>query len=269
MANPQKENGYTKIANELYEAIIKWHFSSYEYRVLIFIIRKTYGWNKKEDWISLSQFSEATNIKESHICRTINLLLKQNIITKGGNRDNPLYSIQKDYDKWVELPKGVRSHHQLLPKGATEKKKKGVIQNEKGGNSDVKRGEIQKKLYTKETIQKKGDTPADETKVFFQGVQDILEKQETESSVKVKSFLSDLSKNYPEDRKAFIWAEIKKFWSYWTELSKSGKKQRWELQEAFQVGRRIGTWFGKIKDLEKSKVEVKKYKVGSVGPKRS
>lgn len=40
--------------------------------------------------------------------------------------------------------------------------------------------------------------------------------------------------------------EVKKFISYWTEPSKSGHKQRWELQEAFDVGRRLGTWFSKI-----------------------
>src|SRR3990167_7371057 len=111
MANPQLENGYTKIANELYDAIIQWHFSSYEYRVLIYIIRKTYGWNKKTDWISLSQFNKATNIPIPHICRTLFLLVKQNVITKGGNRSEPLYGIQKNFELWKQLPKGVRSHH--------------------------------------------------------------------------------------------------------------------------------------------------------------
>ena len=151
MASPQKEQGYTAIANELYDAIIRWHFSSYEYRVLIFLIRKTYGWNKKTDWISLSQFTKGTLIKDTHICRTIKLLLEQNVITKGGNPDHPIYGIQKDYEKWVKLPKGVRSHHALLPKGVM---KKGVIESVKGGNPVCKRGEIQKTLYTKDTITK-------------------------------------------------------------------------------------------------------------------
>jgi len=146
MASPQLENGYTKIANELYDEICRWKFSAYEFRILIFIIRKTYGWNKKEDWISLSQFMNGTGIRQSHICRTISLLMQQNIITKGGNRTMPKYSIQKDFTQWIKLPKGVKSHHEL---------QKGVIESVKGGNLTCKRGDIQKKLLQNKILQKK------------------------------------------------------------------------------------------------------------------
>lgn len=40
--------------------------------------------------------------------------------------------------------------------------------------------------------------------------------------------------------------EMLKFKQYWTELSRNGKKQKWELQETFDVKRRIGTWFRNI-----------------------
>lgn len=250
MANPQKENGYTRLANELYEAIIRWHFSSYEYRVLIFIIRKTYGWNKKEDWISLSQFREATNIKESHVCRTINLLIKQNIITKGGNRDNPLYSIQKDYDKWIKLPKGVRSHHVKLPNGVIKNSKKGVIQHEKGGNSDVKRGEIQKKLITKETIiQKKEEiagskdpTPKEKAETFFNSIERVVKG---EKIPEVTEFLTKLHSKHQNIGKGKLWIEVKDFCMYWTEKTSDGKRCRWQLQKTFEVERRLVTWLNK------------------------
>lgn len=41
-------------------------------------------------------------------------------------------------------------------------------------------------------------------------------------------------------------SEIMKFYNYWTEPTKSGKKQRWELQPTFDVGRRLATWFNNI-----------------------
>lgn len=151
MASPQIENGYTKIANELLEAIIRWRLSKYELDVLMVIIRKTYGWRKKQDWISLSQLSEATGIQIPHISRAINLLVKQNIVTKGGSRKKPLLSVQKDYDRWVMLPKGVRSHHPI----------KGVITeggSTKGGNSTTQKG-----AETKETITKEIDTFASQS----------------------------------------------------------------------------------------------------------
>ena len=47
MANPQKENGYTTIANELLEAIYCSKFSPTEFKMLLFIFRYTYGFNRK------------------------------------------------------------------------------------------------------------------------------------------------------------------------------------------------------------------------------
>lgn len=165
MASPQKENGYTKIANELYDAIARWHLSSYESRVLIFIIRKTYGWNKKSDWISLSQFVEATGIRESHVSRTISLLVKQKIVTKGGKRREPMYSVQKNYSLWEVLPKGVRSHHTVITKGGKSKLPKGVLPKgvitiTKGGNSMMKKGgDTKDNNSTKETVTKEIKVP--------------------------------------------------------------------------------------------------------------
>ena len=45
--------------------------------------------------------------------------------------------------------------------------------------------------------------------------------------------------------------ELKKFVSYWTELNKSGTKQKWELQKTFEVQRRLATWFGNIRGFNK------------------
>ena len=105
MANPQVENGFTEVANELLEALARINMCAYETRVLLFIIRKTYGWHKKTDWISLSQLAMGTGIRKAHVCRTINSLEARNIIRKGKNRH---VGLQKDYEKWVKkLPNQV------------------------------------------------------------------------------------------------------------------------------------------------------------------
>lgn len=43
--------------------------------------------------------------------------------------------------------------------------------------------------------------------------------------------------------------EIKKFINYWTERNGSGTKQRWEMQETFEINRRLVTWFGNKKEF--------------------
>lgn len=53
---------YTKIPNALLEKLAKSNFSAQALRVLLVVIRKTYGWGKPDDAISYSQFVEATGM---------------------------------------------------------------------------------------------------------------------------------------------------------------------------------------------------------------
>ena len=84
--SPQKENGYVAIANELFEAFYRCKLSEYERVVVMCIWRKTYGWNKKDDRIALSQIATETGINRSNVGRTISQLEKKNIIKKNGSR---------------------------------------------------------------------------------------------------------------------------------------------------------------------------------------
>ena len=47
--------------------------------------------------------------------------------------------------------------------------------------------------------------------------------------------------------------EILRFRSYWSELNKSGMKQRWELQPTFQLKKRLGTWFRNVDKFNQNK----------------
>ncbi len=103
MANPQKENGYIPIASEIADALMKTQLNGYQSRILWAIWRKTYGYNKSEDWISNSQLVTMTGLHKAHICRAIKQLLARKIVTKNGNK----IKFSKDYSQWCELPKMV------------------------------------------------------------------------------------------------------------------------------------------------------------------
>lgn len=111
MANPQKENGYTQIATEILEALAKKQvpLSDHEWKILMFLFRKTYGWHKRSEQISLSQFAEGTNTHRNHISRSLQKLLKKNFIcaTQIGATQNKKYHFQKDHEKWQGAPKQV------------------------------------------------------------------------------------------------------------------------------------------------------------------
>ena len=97
MANPQLEDGFTMVANEIIEALARINLCAYESRVLWFIIRKTYGWHKKIDWIALSQIVDSTGILKPNVSRTLKSLKARNIIIRDKNRR---VGVQKDYEKW-------------------------------------------------------------------------------------------------------------------------------------------------------------------------
>ena len=100
MADVQLENGYLKIANELYEALCKLHLSGYENQVLRAVIRLTYGYNRKSAEIDLKKFQELTGIKQtSRISEAIIHLLAMNIIRKSGGQRGK-FSINKHYNRW-------------------------------------------------------------------------------------------------------------------------------------------------------------------------
>lgn len=120
MASPQVENGYTKIANELLEALAKIRIPGEARQVLDVICRRTYGFNKKYDAISLSQFNLATGLKKVAVCKAIQKLTFLNLITQKGNDTSKTYSINKDFETWKPLPKKV-----TLPKKVINVTQKG------------------------------------------------------------------------------------------------------------------------------------------------
>jgi phage replication O-like protein O len=109
MANPQIENGHIKIANEIFDALIRSNLSGQELRLALFIIRKTYGYNKKEDYISLTQMMDAIGLNKTRASQVINRLRLRNIVTVTEKRNGLTvkYSFQKNYEKWGPLQKSV------------------------------------------------------------------------------------------------------------------------------------------------------------------
>ena len=122
MANPQLEDGYTAIANDCMDALMRTNFPGHERRVLDCILRKTYGWHKKSDRISFSQFEEATHIDRRNIARSVHSLIARNIVTCAGKGYSLEYSFQKDYEQWDKNI--VKSDNKLTSKDTTIKRKK-------------------------------------------------------------------------------------------------------------------------------------------------
>jgi len=121
MTSPQLEHGYVKIANEIMDALIKYRIPGEQMQCLLFIIRKTYGFNKKWDTISNSQFVEFTGLKKSSVCRAINVLVDKNIVYKKANNYIPSYYFNKRYGSWKVLAKKL-TVSKKVNEGVTKKR---------------------------------------------------------------------------------------------------------------------------------------------------
>ncbi len=201
-------------------------------RILFVILRKTYGFSKHEDWISLSQFVEATDIPRPHVCRTLKGLIMQNIVTRRGNGKQVMYKLQKDWEKWTSLPDGV------IRKGGTRTGNKGVPARVIQG---VPARAHTKETITKENIQKKERTPSQVATMFFD---DSKSQEDTIEYLKQKGLPEDVAKE-----------EVYNFVMYWTEPNKSGTRVRWQMEKTFDVKRRLFTWFRRIKKFSKAETK--------------
>lgn len=107
MANPQKEDGYTAIANEIMEALARYRIPGEQRQCLDFLLRKTYGYNKKSDAISGSQFVGATGIKKQNVQRALRGLIEKNIVIKKDYQPHPIYRFNKNYNTWKASSKRI------------------------------------------------------------------------------------------------------------------------------------------------------------------
>lgn len=102
MANgPQIEDGFLRIANELYDAILAFPFTARQLKVVLSIMRKTYGFGKKQDDISASQIGAMCGMSRNHATSTLNQLAGLRVITKIPGVYGSVVGINKDYKVWV------------------------------------------------------------------------------------------------------------------------------------------------------------------------
>lgn len=98
-----QQDGYSPIPNLILEALARTYFTNYEVRILFILWRKTLGWNKKSDAISLSQFVDATGILKPNIVRTLNKLIQRGIIISGDNGKTTKYEFNMHPGVWKSL----------------------------------------------------------------------------------------------------------------------------------------------------------------------
>lgn len=92
------------LAHELTEAIYRFPFTGQDLRIVLFILRFTYGFNRKSANLSISFISKGTGIKRREVSRSLKMLVGQKTLV----REYGLTKINKNYDEWVVGQKTLR-----------------------------------------------------------------------------------------------------------------------------------------------------------------
>ncbi len=150
-ANPQIENGYTRIANEILEELARVSISGHGWRLLMAVFRKTYGWNKKTDWISNSQFVSMTGLCKQRVNDAMKELVQKKIVSKSGVK----VSFQKNHTQWQYKLKSQSNGKPLLPKDKSNGKPLPVTEEGYGNGKTLSSNG--KPFPQKKLLQKKKD----------------------------------------------------------------------------------------------------------------
>lgn len=96
------EDGFTRIANLLLEALALARLNGVQKGICMFLFRRTYGWNRSEDAISLIEFAEACGSSRAYISRQLAELIKKNIVCRVDYQPGktPVYSFTTSIGEW-------------------------------------------------------------------------------------------------------------------------------------------------------------------------
>src|SRR5215510_9658615 len=72
---------FTQTPNVFFDEIVK-TLNEGELRILLIILRQTFGWHKLEDWITLKMLSEKTGYDRRSICRILERLIEKKLVLK-------------------------------------------------------------------------------------------------------------------------------------------------------------------------------------------
>jgi len=154
MANPQIEQGHTRIANEILEHISKTNLNGTQFRIVMVVWRYTYGFQRKQHELSSSFLSTAIGIKDrKSVNRELKILIERNIIFAigKGSRGANIISFNKNFDEWKEPL--LATHPTVVSVGDVPHSSVGDVPHRTVG--DVAPQERKKKNIKKNTRQQK------------------------------------------------------------------------------------------------------------------
>lgn len=125
MASPQLENGFTRIANELLEALIRFPFSQRQLRLVLALARATYGWQSKVARLPKLRLATLTGLRPDHVYRELRELRDMKVVTE----QDRVMGLNKNYEEWTRPNSGLDTNrgYVITQVGSSRQPKSGLV----------------------------------------------------------------------------------------------------------------------------------------------
>lgn len=256
---------FTQIPNIFLDELLS-ELSGSEIKVLFYVARRTYGFQKEADRIAVSQImhgiegrdgkklDKGTGLSNRVVIKAIKDLEERKIlIAEKEIGKTTKYRINLTYDEASPVTKSHQSEgDEPVTKSHTTYDERSQVPVTKSHTQKKEKESIQ----NKEHARTRAVQPAQNDPVAF------LEKTPKEKALEFFAqgeIYHDLrAKLLTIARVEVVDRELNKFADYWTERNATGKKQRWQQQATFEVERRLRTWLSRSKEYQPEKVTGRK-----------
>lgn len=162
------EDGYAKLSNMLLEAYAGADLTKRQFKVLLAILRKTYGWNKAMDRISDSQIAEIAKLPVKRCNETKLQLVRMGLIKQQGGMFGPNKNINEWFIPQIEVVS-------LKTGDKTSLKSRESHPSKQGDTKDtIQKKEIQDKNTMPEQVQAKQKKSSDQHEETDQAFENIF-----------------------------------------------------------------------------------------------
>lgn len=207
MANPQLENGYTSVANEIYDNLCKISLNGTELKVIICIFRYTFGFHRKTHKLSASFIAKWINCDSRSVKRALKTLQEKKIIICINSDQRGVTSelmFNKDYEQWITSDKSVTSDKVVTSDKAVTRPVTTLSPEPVTELSHKKRNKRNKNIKEKyyddffEKVWKAYPKKMGKSSVSKQAKKELYEAGEMVVLEAIKSYVADIEKNGTE-----------------------------------------------------------------------
>ncbi len=97
-----EDGNFTRIHNDIWNALSRAPLTSTEFRCLMFLFRETYGWRRKETTVSMGKWAKAVEIDRRAVIRAVQHMLDCHVINRidNGSHRPATWGFNKYFEQW-------------------------------------------------------------------------------------------------------------------------------------------------------------------------